>query len=528
MAEARDSAKDVELAGLEREARAMLEILADCFVCEAPRAALGQLADTLSGDAGAGSFRRRLDTQLAATLCAAASAQCADAGHRHVLYSALRELAARTLVWRFRRLGPSRADLWLTDPDRTGTLGSRLAPWSSRLLGSAVGRALARMALGAPAPRQLRPFVREGFAETAARRQPAGRDADVVLFHTCEVDYREPQVGHAALDVLEAAGLRVAVPQQLCCGLPFLALGDIAGAAERARRNVELLHPALIRGAPLLVTGSSCAAFLRSVLPRLVDGEPAKQLAAASVEIGSFLRERIAAGSIRLAAHPASPIACMLPCVGEPGGDAWRAGALLPADTLELGGPSVHPTLLPAIGAARAAGRCLPEIERLSAAADRTLVAPCRHAARALEEALGRPVLHPVELLASLLQRAPAPEPIESTQSAAAEPSPHGELPASDGLAAEVEAAADFPAAEAPGPAPTHASGPEPEPAAEPVVLVAPDEAVTGAGSPPGGHEAGAEASGQPPGPPREDGTAQRADGPGGSAAGADRSDAHG
>ena len=58
----------------------------------------------------------------------------------------------------------------------------------------------------------------------------------VALFVTCLVDAMRPNVGFAALKLLQDAGCRVEVPmQQTCCGQPAFNSGDTRDAAVLAR-----------------------------------------------------------------------------------------------------------------------------------------------------------------------------------------------------------------------------------------------------------------------------------------------------
>lgn len=66
----------------------------------------------------------------------------------------------------------------------------------------------------------------------------------VGLFVTCLVDAMRPQVGFAALRLLEEAGCVVEVPEaQTCCGQPAWNSGDSDHAAALARQAVALLEP---------------------------------------------------------------------------------------------------------------------------------------------------------------------------------------------------------------------------------------------------------------------------------------------
>ncbi|MCI4665577.1 MAG: (Fe-S)-binding protein [Neomegalonema sp.] len=76
-------------------------------------------------------------------------------------------------------------------------------------------------------------------AEPAAPNRPK-----VGLFATCLVDLFRPNVGFAAVELLEAAGCDVDAPEgQTCCGQPAWNSGDRKGAAEVARRMIEVFEP---------------------------------------------------------------------------------------------------------------------------------------------------------------------------------------------------------------------------------------------------------------------------------------------
>ncbi|NBT35028.1 MAG: (Fe-S)-binding protein [Betaproteobacteria bacterium] len=74
----------------------------------------------------------------------------------------------------------------------------------------------------------------------AARLLPTDR---VALFVTCLVDLMRPEIGFAALKLLEHAGCQVVVPpDQTCCGQPAYNSGDRAAAHRLAERVLEQLE----------------------------------------------------------------------------------------------------------------------------------------------------------------------------------------------------------------------------------------------------------------------------------------------
>ncbi|MFZ1425142.1 MAG: (Fe-S)-binding protein [Geminicoccaceae bacterium] len=112
----------------------------------------------------------------------------------------------------------------------------------------------------------------------------------VGLFVTCLVDAMRPQIGFAALRLLEAAGCRVEVPQrQTCCGQPAYNSGDDGDAAVIARQLISAFAGFTYVVAP----SGSCVGMIRHY-PSLLAGDPlwsarAADLAGRTYELLSFL-----------------------------------------------------------------------------------------------------------------------------------------------------------------------------------------------------------------------------------------------
>ena len=116
---------------------------------------------------------------------------------------------------------------------------------------------------------------------------------NVGLFVTCLVDLMRPSVGFAAVELLEAAGCKVAVPAaQTCCGQPAYNMGDRADTREIARQTVKAFRDFGYVVAP----SGSCAAMIKEHYPALFAGEPelqsqAEALAEKTHELISFLAD---------------------------------------------------------------------------------------------------------------------------------------------------------------------------------------------------------------------------------------------
>ncbi|MFG2135418.1 FAD-binding and (Fe-S)-binding domain-containing protein [Streptomyces sp. NPDC048650] len=164
-----------------------------------------------------------------------------------------------------------------------------LAAVAKRLGGIAPERTIPHLA--------AEPFTRWWWRRRKAGTvRPAGRT--VVLWPDTFTNFLSPQVGHAAVKVLEAAGLRPLLPptappgavstlrrrhRPLCCGLTYVSTGQLDQARAVMRRTVDVLSPLLAAGRPLVVLEPSCAAALRTDLPELLSGDPRAARLAASV-----------------------------------------------------------------------------------------------------------------------------------------------------------------------------------------------------------------------------------------------------
>lgn len=113
----------------------------------------------------------------------------------------------------------------------------------------------------------------------------------VGLFATCLVDLSRPQVGFAALRLLEDAGCSVEVPlDQTCCGQPAFNSGATGHAAELARQLIRQFEPF----DHVVVPSGSCAAMIKvHYVEALADDSAwlprAEALAAKTWELMSFL-----------------------------------------------------------------------------------------------------------------------------------------------------------------------------------------------------------------------------------------------
>ncbi|MFL9657341.1 FAD-binding and (Fe-S)-binding domain-containing protein [Streptomyces sp. PB17] len=226
--------------------------------------------------------------------------------------------------------------VWLRWADRV-----RAAPVVNALASVRPLTAVAKRLGGVAGQREVPRLARESFSRWWRRRggRPAaggGPGGDlVVLWPDTFTEHLSPSVGRAAVRVLEAAGLRVALPPTLrgravvgdgtsrsalalltarrggrvCCGLTYVSTGQLDRARAVMRRTLDLMGPVLETSAPVVVLEPSCAAALRTDLPELLHDDPrAARLAARVLTFAEALE--------RHAPHWTPP-AVNLPAVGQ-------------------------------------------------------------------------------------------------------------------------------------------------------------------------------------------------------------------
>jgi Fe-S oxidoreductase len=144
-----------------------------------------------------------------------------------------------------------------------------LAPTGKRLIGIAAQRSM---------PRFAHQTFRAWFE--SQRRGPRDGTTRVLLWPDTFTNLFEPDVGKAAVAVLDAAGFAVELPPAgLCCGRPLYDFGMLAAAKRALRRLLDAMSEQIVAGVPVLVLEPSCASVLRDEMRKLMpQDEHAKRL----------------------------------------------------------------------------------------------------------------------------------------------------------------------------------------------------------------------------------------------------------
>src|SRR5437660_2885510 len=150
--------------------------------------------------------------------------------------------------------------------------GRRLASHAPRLanfLSQTPGlSAIAKWLGGISQRRRLPRFATETFKEWF-RKRGARNDGkpQVILWPDTFTNHFHPDIGKAAVEVLEAAGFQVMVPiKSMCCGRPLYDFGMLDTAKGLLREILDTLRPWVEAGTPIVGLEPSCVAVFRDEL----------------------------------------------------------------------------------------------------------------------------------------------------------------------------------------------------------------------------------------------------------------------
>jgi FAD/FMN-containing dehydrogenase/Fe-S oxidoreductase len=295
-------------------------------------------------------------------------------------------------------------------------LGAPLAPLVNWLQERRLLRWVLEKVAGIDRRRSLPPLHADHFRRWFGRRPPPARPAErgtVLLLDDCFTTFNEPEVGRAAVDVLEAAGHRVELAGLACCGRALISKGFLGEARALIRAQVSTLAHRLADGAPLVGLEPSCLLTLVDEWPELVPGPDARRVAAAAELADLWLARQLQDGRCELGLRQ-RPGPCVLH--GHCHQKALRGTSGTAALLRRV--PGLDVTVLDA-GCCGMAGSFgfekehydvsvrianLALLPALAAAPEATVVAPgtsCRHQ---IKDLAGRRALHPLEVVAAALK----------------------------------------------------------------------------------------------------------------------------
>ena len=307
--------------------------------------------------------------------------------------------------WTARR-PPLRTSLFARLPE----FARRGAGAGAPLLNALAGRR-ARRAMGLDPDRPLPALARSPFRGS----RDAGSETSVLLFIDTFARYFEPESAHAALHVLDAAGVRVSIGPDVCCGRTLISEGFLGAARDRARTLVDALAPHAEAGRAIVGLEPSCLLTLRDEIPRLLPDEQRSSMVARAART---FDEFVSGGGLDGASWSTVPAEALvhthchqraLSSAGA-GPDALAVAGIVARDSgagcCGLAGGWGYEAAHAGVSRAIAEDRLAPAVRALGA--DVLIVAAgfsCRHQ---IQHVTGRAAVHPAVALAERI-RAPAP-----------------------------------------------------------------------------------------------------------------------
>lgn len=165
------------------------------------------------------------------------------------------------LQWaRIRQAGLSLGQRLFSSADRLGRLGCAMPRLANAMVeGFALRKLLARLT-GISAERPLPKYTRQRFDRWFSQRKNTRSPARgrVILWDDTFVRYHEPEIGKAAVSILELAGFEVALAQgRECCGRPAFSQGNLGKASRLGAHNLALLSSDT-ENTPIIFLEPSC------------------------------------------------------------------------------------------------------------------------------------------------------------------------------------------------------------------------------------------------------------------------------
>jgi Fe-S oxidoreductase len=285
--------------------------------------------------------------------------------------------------------------------------GSRFAPISNWIASAT------RPLIGVDTRRPLPNWTRQTLEKRLGRRVSSPRAASaapVTLFNDTFLNHYHPEIGIAAIEILERSGHKVDVVRPGCCGRPLISKGLLGEAQSNAARIVKALLPIVERGEKILFCEPSCLSAIKEDVPALLRGDQqqkARTIASASMifdEFASKLDLELRPGPSRILLHGH----CHQKSLGLLGASSALVSRIPGASVIDLdagccgmAGSFGYGKDHYEVSVAIANRRLLPAVKGMKPGD--VLVAPGTSCRQQVKDLAGADALHPAVLIRSLL-----------------------------------------------------------------------------------------------------------------------------
>lgn len=150
--------------------------------------------------------------------------------------------------------------------------------------------------LGIAPQRSLPKLAKERFSTWYAKHEMLKSDKQVVLLNDTFTEFHHPEVGQAAVKILEALGYAVIVPKWECCGRPAFSKGFLPQAKQQAMTLVNMLKTYADQNIAIIGLEPSCLLTIKDDYSSLVDKSHVESIVQASITIDEFLNSHLVNG----------------------------------------------------------------------------------------------------------------------------------------------------------------------------------------------------------------------------------------
>ncbi len=174
-------------------------------------------------------------------------------------------------------------------------LASRMPGMANFFTQTPVLSSIAKRLAGVALERRMPAFAPQTFKQWFHLRGVKNSGCpQVILWPDTFNNHFHPETAQAAVEVLEAAGYQVIVPEQsLCCGRPLYDYGFLDLAEKLLRDILDTLRPQIEAGIPLIGLEPSCASVFRDELRNLFPQDAdAKRLSSQTFLLSEFLEQK--------------------------------------------------------------------------------------------------------------------------------------------------------------------------------------------------------------------------------------------
>jgi glycerol-3-phosphate dehydrogenase subunit C len=288
--------------------------------------------------------------------------------------------------------------------------GSLFSGISNFLLTNRLMRTMIEKTVGLHKNRIMPRFYRQTFLKWFKKHR---KEAPLIrskrkaaYFYGCFTNYHRPQEGMAAVKILEKNGIKVVIPDQVCCGLPQYSEGDMGGV-KKFEENLRFLARWIEEGYDIVVTSAPCSMTIKKEYPKRLNSALSIKVASHVYDIGEYLIRLHKNGELAIPDQRVEEkIAYHVPChlkAQEIGYPAYDLLKLIPGITRQLvdrGCCGLAGTMGYHKEGYELAGQIgKPMIDGILAAEPSIAVSDCPKCNLQIKQGTGLEAVHPIEIL---------------------------------------------------------------------------------------------------------------------------------